>query len=98
MEYRSIQHNDLNGIIRLCEAEGWPSFSVDPALTWRALTAPGVTTMVAREGDTVAGFAQMCLMHRCLFIFTEFLSTHGENQHRTNFGSDASQKQIEQFC
>ena len=50
---------DLDGVIALCAAEGWPSFPEDPARALRALTAPGVTTVVATDGDRVAGFAQL---------------------------------------
>jgi ribosomal protein S18 acetylase RimI-like enzyme len=57
--YRLIQREDLNDILRLCEAEGWHSYTDDPDATWRALTAPGSTTMVAVEDRKVVGFAQM---------------------------------------
>jgi ribosomal protein S18 acetylase RimI-like enzyme len=43
----------------LCEQEGWPSFLEDPDKTWRALTAPGVITIVATSGERVLGFAQL---------------------------------------
>jgi ribosomal protein S18 acetylase RimI-like enzyme len=59
VEIRLFQPRDLAGIIALCEAEGWPSFPEDPARAQRALTAPGVTTVVAAEGDRIAGFAQL---------------------------------------
>ncbi|HZS30960.1 MAG TPA: GNAT family N-acetyltransferase [Gaiellaceae bacterium] len=49
----------LPGVIRLCEDEGWPSFPTDPARALRALTAPGVTAVVAVEEGEVVGFAQM---------------------------------------
>ena len=32
---------------------------LDPEITWEALTAPGVCTVVSVEGDEVVGFAQM---------------------------------------
>jgi ribosomal protein S18 acetylase RimI-like enzyme len=59
MDIRRYAQGDLAGIIRLCEAEHWPSFPEDPARAHRALTAPGVTAMVAVEGDQVVGFAQL---------------------------------------
>jgi hypothetical protein len=34
-------------VLRLCESEGWLSFPADPARAVRALTAPGVITVVA---------------------------------------------------
>jgi ribosomal protein S18 acetylase RimI-like enzyme len=59
MQIRPYAAADLPGVIRLCELERWPSFPEDPARAHRALTAPGVTTMVAVEGVAVAGFAQL---------------------------------------
>jgi ribosomal protein S18 acetylase RimI-like enzyme len=58
-DVRLFQPRDLDGVIALCAAEGWPSFPEDPARALRALTAPGVTTVVAADGDRVAGFAQL---------------------------------------
>ena len=57
--YEEIQRKHLNGIISLCQAEGYPSYIEDTDLTWQVLTAPGVTTSVAVEGDNVVGFIQM---------------------------------------
>ncbi len=59
MHIRRYCPDDLPGVLCLCEAEHWPSFSEDPPRANRALTAPGVTTMVAMENDRVVGFAQM---------------------------------------
>lgn len=58
-EVRLFQPADLEGVIALCAAEGWPSFPEDPARALRALTAPGVTTAVADDGGRVVGFAQL---------------------------------------
>lgn len=49
----------LDGILRLCLAESWPSFPSDPRRAVRVLTAPGVTTVVALEHGEVLGFAQL---------------------------------------
>ena len=49
-EVRRFEPGDLGGVIALCAAEGWPSFPEDPARALRALTAPGVTTVVAGRG------------------------------------------------
>jgi GNAT superfamily N-acetyltransferase len=46
-------------VIRLCQAEGWPTFAEDPERAHRTLTAPGVTTVVAVEDDTLLGVAQL---------------------------------------
>ena len=59
MEYRDYVETDLPEVIALCVAEGWPSFAEDAARAHRALTAPGVTTVVSLDGDQVVGFAQM---------------------------------------
>ena len=56
---RPFAPGDLDGVVALCAAEGWPSFPEDPARALRALTAPGVTTVVASEGAAVIGFAQL---------------------------------------
>jgi ribosomal protein S18 acetylase RimI-like enzyme len=54
-----FQPGDLDGVVELCAAEGWPSFPEDPARALRALTAPGVTTVVADEAGRIVGFAQL---------------------------------------
>src|SRR5271155_5640132 len=59
MDYRRYRPSDLPGVLRLCEQEQWPSLPEDPARAHRALTAPGVTTMVAVEDGRVVGFAQL---------------------------------------
>ena len=58
-EVRRFRPDDLEGVIALCVAEGWPSFPEDPARALRALTAPGVTTVVGEEAGSVVGFAQL---------------------------------------
>lgn len=47
----------LAAILGLCETQGWPSLPADPRRAQRALTAPGVTTVVALTADEVIGFA-----------------------------------------
>ena len=58
-EVRIFQPGDLDGVVELCAAEGWPSFPEDPSRALRALTAPGVTTVVADEAGRIVGFAQL---------------------------------------
>jgi hypothetical protein len=41
----------LAGVLALCVAEDWPSLPADPARAARVLTAPGMTTVVATEGE-----------------------------------------------
>jgi ribosomal protein S18 acetylase RimI-like enzyme len=59
MKFVAFSEDHLPGVLRLCEAEGWPSFPADPARAVRALTAPGVVTVVAVEDAEVVGFAQL---------------------------------------
>ena len=56
---RPFALNDLDAVVALCAVEGWPSFPEDPPRALRALTAPGVTTVVAADGPSVVGFAQL---------------------------------------
>ena len=49
----------LDGLMALLAAEGWTEYTDDPERTYRALTAPGVTTLVAIVGGNVAGAIQL---------------------------------------
>ena len=49
----------LDGLIALVAAEGWNEYTHDVERTYRALTAPGVTTLVAIAGDQVVGAIQV---------------------------------------
>jgi ribosomal protein S18 acetylase RimI-like enzyme len=53
------EHAHLPGVLALCEAEGWPSLPADADRARKILTAPGVTTVVALDGDLVVGFAYL---------------------------------------
>ncbi|MGH7024586.1 MAG: GNAT family N-acetyltransferase [Caulobacteraceae bacterium] len=59
MDIRPYTPADLPGVLRLCNLEGWEWLQADPARANKALTAPGVTTMVAVEGGALVGFAQL---------------------------------------
>ncbi len=59
IDYVPIAREHLDGVIRLCEIEQYSSYIQDSERTWRALTAPGVCTVVAVQDDRVVGFAQM---------------------------------------
>jgi predicted N-acetyltransferase YhbS len=59
VQYVAFIPAHLAPILELCETQGWPSLPADPARAGRALTAPGVTTVVALEGDAVIGFATL---------------------------------------
>lgn len=57
VRYEPFAAAHLETILGLCETQGWPSLPADPARAQRALTAPGVTTVVAVDADEVIGFA-----------------------------------------
>ena len=49
----------LDELIALVAAEGWSEYADDVTRTYRALTAPGVTTLVAIADGLVAGAIQL---------------------------------------
>jgi GNAT superfamily N-acetyltransferase len=49
----------LDALIALVSAEGWAEYSDDVQRTYRALTAPGATTLVAIADGRVAGVIQV---------------------------------------
>jgi ribosomal protein S18 acetylase RimI-like enzyme len=49
----------LDGLIRLVAAEGWAEYADDPQRTSSALSAQGVTTLVALAGERVIGVIQV---------------------------------------
>jgi ribosomal protein S18 acetylase RimI-like enzyme len=49
----------LDGLIALVAAEGWTEYTEDTERTRRALTAPGVTTVVALAEGRVVGAIQV---------------------------------------
>jgi ribosomal protein S18 acetylase RimI-like enzyme len=59
VEVRPYIEEDLDGVLALCRAEGWPSLPSDPERAARILTNPGVTTYVAADGGRVVGFAYL---------------------------------------
>ena len=52
---RAVHTDSPHGLIALVAAEGWTEYSDDVQRTYRALTAPGVTTLVAIVGGEVVG-------------------------------------------
>jgi ribosomal protein S18 acetylase RimI-like enzyme len=59
VELVPFAEDHLPGVLRLYDAEGWPSFLEDVPLARRAVTAPGVVAMVAVDGSEVVGFARV---------------------------------------
>jgi ribosomal protein S18 acetylase RimI-like enzyme len=49
----------LEGLIALVAAEGWTEYTDDVQRTYRALTAPGVTTLVALVAGRIVGAIQL---------------------------------------
>ena len=62
VEIVSYESKFLDALLRLCKQEGWISFAADPERAGRAMTGPGVTALVAVEGDgsgqQALGFSQ----------------------------------------
>ena len=59
LSYFPLAREHLDAVVRLCEVEGYPSYTADRERTWAALTALGVHTIVAVAPNGVVGFAQM---------------------------------------
>ena len=54
-ELRPFTRQHLAGVLALFAAEEWETYSAEPERTYRALAAPGSTTLVAEDqGDVVA--------------------------------------------
>lgn len=49
----------LDAAIELFAADGWETYTADPERTFRALTAPACTALVAVDGGAVAGLVQI---------------------------------------
>ena len=54
-----LARGHLDGLIALVAAEGWDEYTDDVQRTYRALTAPGVTTLVATAAGRVVGAIQV---------------------------------------
>jgi GNAT superfamily N-acetyltransferase len=59
IDVRAFEREHLNGVIALVDAEQWETYSEDPERTYRALTSPGSTTLVAVDEGAVAGLVQL---------------------------------------
>ncbi len=56
VEYSEEQH--LDEVLAIARDQGWITFSGNPERAARAMSAPGVTALVAIEEGRVRGFAQ----------------------------------------
>jgi ribosomal protein S18 acetylase RimI-like enzyme len=54
-----FERGHLNGLVALLAAEGWAEYTDDPERTYRALSAPGVTTLVGLADGRVVGVIQV---------------------------------------
>jgi ribosomal protein S18 acetylase RimI-like enzyme len=54
MEIVAYEPRFLDALLALCKAEGWISFAANPQRAGRAMTGPGVTALVAVEGEAGA--------------------------------------------
>jgi ribosomal protein S18 acetylase RimI-like enzyme len=59
IELRVYAADDLLQVLALCEAEGWTSYTEDPARSHRVFTAPGVVAVVAELASLIVGFAYL---------------------------------------
>jgi hypothetical protein len=58
MDILPFEQIHIGGVLRLTEAEGWPTLAADRDRAVRVLTAPGAVSVVAVEGGKVVGFAR----------------------------------------
>jgi predicted N-acetyltransferase YhbS len=59
LETERFARRHLAGALELFAAEGWETYTEDPERTYRALSAPGATTLVATDDGSVAGLVQL---------------------------------------
>jgi hypothetical protein len=59
LKAKSVTGLHLDRLLTLVAAEGWTEYSHDPERTYRALTAPGSTTLVAVADGQVVGAIQV---------------------------------------
>jgi len=59
MDLVAFSREHFDGALELFAAEGWETYTADPERTFRALSAPGCTTVVAVDGEEVAALVQV---------------------------------------
>jgi ribosomal protein S18 acetylase RimI-like enzyme len=52
-----FEDRHIDGVVALCEAEGWPSWTSEAVS--KAFTAPGVLALVAEDHGSVIGAAEL---------------------------------------
>lgn len=58
VEYQAFDSSHLEGVVRLCDQLGWPSYT-DRATASAAFSAPGAVTRVAMRRGEVIGLAHL---------------------------------------
>lgn len=58
-ELQRFERVHVDGCVALCAAEGWETYAEAPERTYRALSSPGSTTLVALDDGVVAGLVQI---------------------------------------
>jgi ribosomal protein S18 acetylase RimI-like enzyme len=58
-DVRAFDREYLDGALALLDAEQWETYTEDPERTYRALSSPGSTTLVAVDAGVVAGLVQL---------------------------------------
>lgn len=53
----TFERHRVDGVVRLCAAEGWPSWTAENVLA--AFSSPGVIAVTALDGDRVIGVAEL---------------------------------------
>jgi ribosomal protein S18 acetylase RimI-like enzyme len=81
VHYEPISRASLPGVMALLQAEGWPSYTANAEVAWKALTAPGAQTVVALVGGHVVGVAQM-LSDGQVVAFLSILIVHRDYRRR----------------
>jgi ribosomal protein S18 acetylase RimI-like enzyme len=59
LELTLFARKHLGSALALFEAAGWETYTAEPERTYRALAAPGSTTVVAVDQGAVAGLIQL---------------------------------------
>jgi GNAT superfamily N-acetyltransferase len=59
VEVENFERRHLPGTLELFAAEPWETYTEDPERTYRVLSGPGATTLVALVDGTVAGLVQL---------------------------------------
>ena len=70
IEVRRYVATDLAAILELCTPEGWPALPGAADQAAAALASPDATSLVARDGQRVVGFAHLLSDGRAALLTT----------------------------